>query len=190
MTPVKSGLAQRTDEQLVMDTREALARGDATHARRCAGLLWIRLEPRMRLRVARKVPLDDLDDVCGSVAEHLMRYVFRSAGVPQSIVAIGFAIVDRRIADHFGVGEKTPTPVEEVEPPGAPDGELEALLDQAAVDDVLASLDERSATILRRTLAGEPPDEIARDLGLSRTNLDVIAHRARKKLRKMLEEAR
>jgi RNA polymerase sigma factor (sigma-70 family) len=190
MAPVETGLAKRTDEQLVMDARAALAFGDPKQSRRCAGLLWIRLEPRLRLRIARRVPRDEVDDVCNIVAEQFIGYVYRSADVPRSAAAIAFAIADRRVADRTRVSRNAATPVAEIDLPGALDSELEAALDRAVADQLFASLDERSAAVMRRSLAGEAAEEIARDLKITRSHLDVIAHRARKRLMQVLEGAR
>ncbi len=159
-------------------------------ARRCAGLLWFRLEPRLRLRIARSVPRDEVDDVCNTVAEQFVRYVYGSADVPRSAAALAFSIADRRVADRTRASKNAATPVAEIDLPGVPDSELEAVLDRAVADQLFASLDKRAATIMRRTLVGEAPEEIARDLGLTRAHLDVIVHRARKRLMQVLEEAR
>ena len=159
-------------------------------ARRCAGLLWFRLQPRLRLRIARSVPRDEVDDVCNTVAEQVIRYVYESADVPRSAAAIAFSIADRRVADRTRASKNAATPVAEIDLPGVPDSELEAVLDRAVADQLFASLDKRAATIMRRTLAGEAPEEIARDLGLKRSHLDVIVHRARKRLMQVLEEAK
>jgi RNA polymerase sigma factor (sigma-70 family) len=189
MAPVDGGLAQSTDEQLVMGARNALALGDGAQARRCAALLWSRLEPRVRLRVARRVPRDEVDDVCGNVAEQFVRYIYRSADVPRSTAAVVHTIVDRRVADRTRTAQNAAVPEAEIEL-AVPDAHLEDVVDRAAVDHLLESLDERSAAILRRSLDGEPADEIARDLGVTRSHLDVIAHRARKRLKSVLEETR
>jgi RNA polymerase sigma factor (sigma-70 family) len=187
---VTTGLAQRTDEQLVMDARAALALGEVMQGRRCAGLLWHRLQPRVRLRIARRVPRDEIDDVCGTVAEQFIRYVYGSADVPRSAAALAFAIADRRVADRTRASKNAADPVEEIEAQGATDSELEAVLDRDAAEQLFALLDERSAAIMRRSLAGDPAEEIARDLGIKRGHLDVIAHRARKRLMQVLEEER
>lgn len=186
---MKTGFAQYTDEQLVMETREALTRGDELHRRRCAGELWFRLEPRVRLRVARTVPRDEVDDVCNTIGEQLVRYVYRSAAVPDSVAAIAFTIAARRVADRTRSAQTAPQPVAEIDLPGVEDTRLEAVLDRDAAGALLALLDDRSAAILRRTHAGEPAEAIADDLGITRSHLDVIAHRARQKLRKKLEES-
>lgn len=187
---MKTGFAQYTDEQLVMETREAFMRGDGALGRRCAGELWFRLGPRVRLQVARRVPRDEVDDVCHLVAEQLISYVYRSAEVPHSIAAIAFNIAGWRIADRTRSAKGAPDPVAEIDLPGAEDSELAAMLDRDAAESLLGSLDARSAAVLRRTLAGEPAEAIADDLGITRSHLDVIAHRARQQLRTKLEEAR
>ena len=173
-----------------MDARAALANGDTRQGRRCVALVWERLQPRLRLRIARKVPRQEVDDVCSTVAEQFVGYVYESAEVPRSAAALAFAIADRRVADRTRAAKNAAEPVAEIGEQGATDGELEAVLDRAVADQLFASLDERSADVMRRSLAGEPAEEIARDLGITRGHLDVIAHRARKRLMQVLEEAR
>jgi DNA-directed RNA polymerase specialized sigma24 family protein len=188
---VAGDIAHHTDEQLVVAARDALSAGDGAQARRCAGLLWLRLETRVRLRVARRVPPQHVDDVCATVAEHVSRYVYRSAQTPDSMVAVALRIADRRIADHTRAAKDAPEPMADVDDhlAGAVDGRLDGILDRAEADGFLAHLDERAATILRRTAAGDAPDRVAGDLGIRRSHLDVIAHRARKRLRALMEEA-
>lgn len=173
-----------------MAARQAIAHGDRTQARRCSALLWTRLEPRVRLRIARSVPIDEVDDVCSAVAEHFCRYVYLSQTEPRSMAAVVLSIAAKRIADRTREAQSAAEAVAELDLPGAIDAALDEVLDSAELDQLLAPLDERAGSILRRTLAGESPEEIARDLGITRSHLDVIAHRARKRLKRVLEEAR
>jgi DNA-directed RNA polymerase specialized sigma24 family protein len=187
---VDRGLARTTDEQLVMDAREALTRGDERQARRCAAELWSRIEPRVRLQAARKTPRADVDDICATVGAQVVEYVYESAQVPRSFAAVVLTIAARRIADRTRSPGDVLEPAEELELLGAHDRELDAVLNRAEAEGLLAGLDERSATILRRLAADEAPEQIAGDLGITRSHLDVIAHRARKQVRAKQEEAR
>ena len=68
------------------------------------------------------------------------------------------------------------------------DPELEGAATVDAVEELLAPLTERQREVVRRRIIeGEPSGTVAKSMGTTPGNIDVIVHRS---LRRMQEEAR
>lgn len=183
--------ADRTsDEDLLRAARTALSAGDADGARRCAALLWHRHEARIRLRAAGRVGRDRVDDVVSALGERFTRFVYVDEFAPESVVAVLLRMTDWVAVDVLRGEFRRDVPSELVEADGADDDGLTAVLDHDERDRLLAVLEPRERRLLLAAADGVPAAELCAELDLTLTNVYVIRHRARAKLRAAREAGR
>jgi RNA polymerase sigma factor (sigma-70 family) len=155
-------------------------------ARRSIAVVVLRNRDLVRSVIAAKVPRAAVDEVesdvlCRFSAKvHSGQPIQNPAGLLVRMAKYARADFHERRGDGMVSAESWDG--------AAPDPELEAAAVEAAVEELLAPLDERQREIVwSRIVEGRPSAEVAAMQGTTPGNVDVIVHRA---LAKMREAAR
>jgi RNA polymerase sigma-70 factor, ECF subfamily len=177
-------LNQLGDIQLVRRARAA-ATAPSTNAaretgRRCIAVVLSRHRATIRAVIAAKVPRDVVDDLESDVFVRFVARVHRGGDITNP-AGLLIRIAQRVRADHLD--GRRPAASLDAREPAADDPELEHLADEQAIEDLLAPLSERQReAVWLRIVDARPGDEVARKLGTTRGNVDVIVHRALRRL--------
>lgn len=150
--------------------------------------------PNVERRVRMKVPPEHVEDLTGTIIVSAIASTFNGTSMGEFVNWLA-TITRYRIADFYGKAEKAPDRVsldagDDDEGPGL---QLEAVSQegytelQDVIEQVLATLSEAHQRVIELRIFQDLPSlEVARRLGLTDDNVDQIASRFRRKLRKML----
>ena len=196
-------LANLSDEALLAYAVAARAAGASADAARGLQHLAFGYEPIVRLRVARKVPAEWVEDVAGAalvraVAAALREDAFTGEAVGQFRKWL-HTIVDREIADWYRRREREPPagPLpsggdDDDDGPWGPEpmaaDERGAVEVQDTIDRALGELSPRHREIVERYVLGdESAADVASSARTSENNVHQIASRFRKRVSELLD---
>jgi RNA polymerase sigma factor (sigma-70 family) len=130
--------------------------------------------------IAGKVPFDVVDDLESDVSVRFVATVGRGREI-KNPAGLLIRMAQRVRADHLD--RRRPTSSLDGWAPGVEDPELEQAANEQVVEEMLACLTERQrAAVWERIVQGRSGDEVAAMLRTSRGNIDVIVHRALRRL--------
>lgn len=175
------------DASLVRLARRCITGGGAERetANRAMAVVYLRRSDLVRAVVAAKVPREAADDVTAQVWARFTRTAYRGAEI-QNPAGLLMRIAQRVRADHFGRRDVETSPLDEWSG-GADDAGLDDVGAAECIDQLLAPLTERQREVVRRRIIdGEPSGTVAKSMGTTPGNIDVIVHRS---LRRLQEEA-
>jgi RNA polymerase sigma factor (sigma-70 family) len=177
-------LLQLDDIELVRRAQAAGGPGttaaDRETAKRCLSVVLLRHRGTIRAVIANKVPLDVVDDLQSEVSVRFVATVGRGGEITNP-AGLLVRMAQRVRADHLD--GRRPTSSLDGWAPSIEDPELEQAADEQAVEEMLACLNERQRTaVWERIVEGRSGDEVAEMLNTSRGNIDVIVHRALRRL--------
>lgn len=185
-------LVDLDDDALIAHARAAREHGNREQAVLAIRVLVFGYWPRVKQRVALKIPKEDVEDVASDVLESAITSAFRGASTGEFIAWLN-TISQRRIADYHRRREGKPTTTslsagedEDLDLPAPSEaGYAET---QMVITQVLATLKETHRTAVEQhVLDQRPAKEVGVELGLSEDNVAQIASRFRRKLRAALE---
>ena len=205
--PLSDGeIAALSDEEILGYVVLARDSGEVGHAARALQILVWGYRDIMRVRVALKVPPQDVDDVADAALVRAVGAALRagafSGGSMGEFRSWAHTVVDRQIADYWRKQERL---VEETVLPDEHEGEdeihravgvspddagavdIQALIDQARGE---LGQDHRRAVDLH-VFEDRPARETAKAVGqgMTEANVHQIATRFRKRVRELLDEA-
>ena len=147
--------------------------------RRCIAVVLSRHRATIRAVIAAKVPRDVVDDLESDVFVRFVDSVHRRDITNPAGLLV--RIAQRVRADHLD-GRRPSASLAGWEP-AEEDPALEELATREAVEELLAPLSERQREALwLRFVDGRSGAEVARHLDTTRGNIDVIVHRALRRL--------
>ena len=177
-------LVQLDDVELVRRA-QAPAATDAERetARRCLAVVRVRHSETIRAVIAAKVPLDAVADLESDVSVRFCTTVHRGHEI-RNPAGLLVRIAQRVRADYLD--GRQPAATLDGWDYGFDDPELEEAANEQAAEELLAPLSQRQREVVwLRIVEGRSGDEVAAMLDTSRGNIDVILHRA---LRRLQEE--
>jgi RNA polymerase sigma factor (sigma-70 family) len=177
-------LLQLDDVELVRRVQGPAA-SEAEHetARRCLAVVLARHRAMIRAVIAAKVPPGAVDDLESDVSVRFCTTVHRGREI-RNPAGLLVRIAQRVRADHLA--GRRPASTLDGWDYGIDDPDLEAAANEQAVAQLLAPLTQRQREVVwLRIVEGRSGDEVAAMLNTSRGNIDVILHRA---LRRLQEE--
>ena len=177
-------LLQFDDVELVRRAQApAATEAERETARRCIAVVRLRHSGTIRAVIAAKVPSGAVDDLESDVSVRFCATVHRGRDIANP-AGLLVRIAQRVRADHLD--GRRPTATLDGWEYGIDDPDLEAAANEQAVEELLAPLSQRQREVVwLRIVEGRSGDEVAAMLNTSRGNIDVILHRA---LRRLQEE--
>jgi RNA polymerase sigma factor (sigma-70 family) len=181
-------LVQLDDVELVRRAQTASGAGasaaDRETAKRCLTVVLLRHSGTIRAVIASKVPLDAVDDLQSNVSVRFVAAVGRGRPIfnPAGLLV---RMAQRVRADHLA-GRRPTTSLDGWEP-AYEEPDLEQSANQQSLEQILACLNERQRiAVLERIVEGRSGEEVADMLNTTRGNIDVIVHRALRRLQQEL----
>jgi RNA polymerase sigma factor (sigma-70 family) len=177
-------LVQLDDVELVRRAQAAGGPGataaDRETAKRCLSLVLLRHSGTIRAVIAGKVPSDVVDDLESDVSVRFVATVGRGGAISNP-AGLLVRMAQRVRADHLD--GRRPTASLDGWAPGIEDPELEQAANEQVVEEMLGCLTERQrVAVWERIIEGRSGEEVAAMLSTSRGNIDVIVHRALRRL--------
>lgn len=200
------GIAALSDEQILEYVIAARERGELRHATRALQILVWGYRDIMSVRVARKVPVHDVQDVADAALLRAVASALRPGafvgGSMGEFRSWAHTVVDRQVADYWRKQERSVTetalpdehqgeddvqPTVAITPDAAATVDVQAVIDQARDE---LGVDHRRAVDLH-VFESRSAREAATTVGngMSEGNVHQIATRFRRRMRELLEEA-
>jgi RNA polymerase sigma factor (sigma-70 family) len=179
-------LERLSDTELVARAREALPEADLETAKRCVALVYERHRMLVRAVCAGKASPQLVDDLEASVYERFVRVAYLAREPIANPAGLLMVMTRRVLASHYARAEPPHTGVDVLGDVAVDDpSDAEA---EEAVEQLLSVLSPRQRDVVRLRVFKEwSGEEIAERLETTRGNVDVIFHRAMRKLQEAVE---